>query len=334
VRRLLPGRLVVDLPNWVGDLVMALPALHRLLRGNAGGTTVLHSRPAVRRLLTDLFPEAAVVVSPRRTFPLIAARRLCRSGGRFELGVTLRNASRSKLLLRLVARHRLGSAGNGARLLMSESFAVNRGRHQVFDSDPLLEDLGLPAVDPRCLAVLSEDLLDEGKGRLEAAGLGGRRLVGLAPTAAWGGSKQWPGARFGELAGELNERGLQPLVLIGPDEEDVAREVESSAGGEVPVLGAATDIAGLAAIMAHLDALVSNDSGPMHLGAVVGTPVVALFGPTDPRRTAPLGQGHVVINRDLECAPCLVRKCPLEHNDCLHGLEVAEVVEAVMGVVG
>lgn len=331
---LLPGRLVVDLPNWVGDLVMALPTVHRLVGGNAGGSTIVHSRRSARRLLADLFPAVEVVVSPRRASPATAAWRLRRRGGRFALGVTLRNAARSKLLLLLVARHRLGSASNGGRLLLSASYAVDRGRHQVFDWDPLLADLGLPAVDADWRAALSKQLLGEGRRCLEDAGLGGQRLVGLAPTAAWGASKQWPGASFGELARELARYRLQPIVLIGPGEEEVAEEVARTAGGALPVLGAATDIAGLAAIMAHLGALVSNDSGPMHLSAAVGTPVVALFGPTDPRRTAPLGPGHTVLSPGLECAPCLERVCPLVHNACLRGLEVEEVTRAVVGVLG
>lgn len=313
---------------------MALPALDRVLAGNAGGTSVLHCRAAVRRLLADLFPDARIVVSPRRAFPLAAAWRIRREAGRMTLGITLRNATRSKLLLLLVARRRLGSVGNGGRLLMSASFAVDRGRHQVFDSDRMLDRLDLPGVNPGWRAALSPALLGEGRRWLEGAGLDDHPVVGLAPTAAWGASKQWPGARFGALAVSLAGRGLRPVVLIGPGEQAVADEVVRAAGGEVPVLGHGTDTAGLAAIMAHLQALVSNDSGPMHLGALVGTPVVALFGPTDCRRTAPLGNGHAVLCRDLECAPCLQRTCPLEHNDCLHGLAVSEVAAAVTRVVG
>jgi heptosyltransferase-2 len=333
VNSLLPGRLLVDLPNWVGDLVMALPALDRVIAGNAGGTSVLHCRAPVRRLLADLFPETRIVVSPRRAFPLAAAWRIRRQAGPVTLGITLRNATRSKLLLFLLARRRMGSVGNGGRLLMSASFAVDRRRHQVFDSDPMLLDLDLPAVDPGWRAVLSTALLDEGRRCLEDAGLEGHRVVGLAPTAAWGSSKQWPGARFGELARRLAGCGFESVVLIGPGEQAVAQEVVRAAGAALPVLGADTDIAGLVAVMAHLAALVSNDSGPMHLGAVIGTPVVALFGPTDPCRTAPLGNGHAVLCRNLECAPCLQRTCPLEHNDCLHGLEVAAVADAVTEIV-
>jgi heptosyltransferase-2 len=329
----LPGRLLVDLPNWVGDQVMAMPAVRRLEEANRGGETVLHCRPPVRRLFELLFPTAAIAASARRSFPFTTARRLCRGGGRFDVGITFRHASRAKLLLRVAARHTLGSAGGGAEVLLSRTFEVDRRRHQLFDADPILSELGLPGVDPEWRPELPRRLQQEGEQQLRRLGLGGEKLVGLAPAAAWGASKQWPAARFGRLATELLQHGLQPVLLIGPGEDDVALEVCTAAGAKLPVVGADVDVAGLAGAMVHLAAAVCNDSGPMHLGAMIGVRIVALFGPTDPVRTAPIGSAHRVISRALECAPCLEPLCPLEHNACLHELEPRTVTEAVLQVV-
>jgi len=330
----LPGRLLVDLPNWVGDQVMALPAVHRLVSGNAGGTLVIHCRPPVERLFRVLFPSTEVVASPRRAFPLLTARRLCREGGRFEIGITLRHASRAKMLLRLSARRALGSTGGGAKILLSRCFEVNRTRHQVFDADPILNYLGLPGVDPEWRPSLPSELLEEGEQQLRRAGVWGQTLVGIAPAAAWGASKQWPAERFGRLARQLLDRGLRPVILIGPGEQSIAAEVADAAGEDLPVIGAEVDVAALAGAMAHLPVVTCNDSGPMHLGAMIGIRMVALFGPTDPGRTAPIGAGNVVISRELECAPCLEPVCPLGHNDCLHALEPETVADAVLGAVG
>jgi len=328
--RALPCRLLADLPNWVGDVIMALPAIHLLTRANTGGQTVLHPRPSVQRLLELLFPECEVKVSPRRASPFTTALRLCQDGGRYEVGVTMRHASRAKLLLRCAARHTVGSSGGGAELLLSRSFRVDRSRHQVYDTDAILQDLGLEGVDPLYKPELPPQLAQEGAAALEAAGVLGRRLVGLAPAARWGPSKLWPVTRYGALASRLLEAGLQPVILIGPGEACFAEEVRQAAGAPIPAVGEEIDVAGLAGIMTHLEALACNDSGPMHLAAMVGTPVVALFGPTDPIRTRPLGVGHVVLSRKLHCSPCLEPRCPLDHHGCLRELDEAQVLEALL----
>jgi ADP-heptose:LPS heptosyltransferase len=105
------------------------------------------------------------------------------------------------------------------------------------------------------------------------------------------------------------------------------------AGAAVSIAGPDADVAGLAGVLAGLDILVTNDSGPMHLAAAVGTRVIALFGPTDPARTAPLGSGHRMLGLQLDCAPCHRPVCPLGHNACLHELQVDEVFDAVLDVI-
>jgi heptosyltransferase-2 len=334
VAGILPARVLVDLPNWVGDQVMALPAVDRLVEGNASGLTVLSCRPTVRRLLEQLYPGAVVVGSRRRVSPFRLAADLHRRWGRFDLGVTLRHASRAKLLLRLAARRTVGSSGGGAGLLLSRSSPVDRSRHQVFDHDPLLAALGLPAVDPDWRPSLPEVLRAEGRELLASQGVWPSMTVGLAPGAAWGESKRWPAARFGQLAEALHGGGMCPVVVVGPGEEQLAREVAASAALPVPVVGTRVDVAGLAGVLSHLAALVGNDSGPMQLAALLGVPVVALFGPTNPLRTGPRGRGSAVVSRRLRCAPCFQPRCPLVHSDCLAGLAVAEVERAVLTVLG
>ncbi len=329
---MLPDRLLVDLPNWVGDVVMSLPAVARLVAANADGDTVLHARPPVERLLAELFPAVRVVVTRKGESPLAVARKLRSGAGRFGVGITLRHAGRAKLLLRLTARRSLGSMGEGGRLLLTDPVAVDRTRHQVHDADPILERLGLPPADPGWRPELPEVLREEGRMALGAAG-GGGPVVGLAPSAAWGESKRWPVERFGELAARLAGRGVVPVVLVGPGEEGVAAEVRAASGGELPVLGPSLDVAGLAGLMSHLAAVVANDSGPMHLAALAGCRVVGLFGPTDPRRTAPLGPRSVVVSRGLDCAPCFKPVCPLGTRACLREIGVDGVLGRVLGPV-
>ena len=330
----LPTRMVIDLPNWVGDQVMTLPAVHRLVTANAGGETTLHSRPAGRRLFASLFPAAVVVASPPKCSPITTARRLCRGGGRFDLGVTLRHAPRAKICLRLTARRSLGSDGDGGRLLLTERYPVDRSRHQVFDADPILEGLGLPGVDSRWRPALPLALVEEGARLLRRAGVAREGAIGVAPACARGETKRWPAASFGKLAGRIRARGLEVVVVVGPGEEEFGRQVAAAAGRPLPIVGSDVDVAGLAGMLARLSVLVCNDSGPMHLAAAVGIRMVALFGPTDPRRTGPLGDHHVILRRDLECAPCRARTCALGHAACLQELPVDRAEQALLRVLG
>jgi ADP-heptose:LPS heptosyltransferase len=291
----LPTTLLVDLPNWVGDQMMALPALQRLVEGNRGGLTVLHTRPNLTRFLAAVFPEAAVVSSPHKRSPLSAAKAAIAAHRRFEVGVTFRNAARGKLFIRLAARRCIGSRGEGALLLMTISCAADRARHQVHDADGILDVVGLDPADPSWTPVLPPELADEGVRIFERFDLDRRQTIVLAPTSARGTSKCWPAGRFAELANVLRESGLEPLLAIGPGEEAVADSVRHAAGFNLPVVGSDLDVAGLAAVVSGARGLVGNDSGPMQLAAALDTPAVAIFGPTDPARTGPRGARHRIV---------------------------------------
>jgi len=326
----LPLTLLVDLPNWVGDLAMALPLVGRLVSSNAPGRTILHARPSAGRLLRAMFPTAAVATVPPKTSPFTAARRVVHRGGRVDLGISLRNAWRAKIFLRLVARRAWGSASSGGWML-DRTVTPDPRRHQRHDWDGFLEALDL---DPIVGAPLStpRELCREGRGRLADVSSG--EVVGLAPGAAGWDSKRWSPDRFGALARRLADGGRRPVVVVGPGEQQVAARVTEASGVRLPVVGADTDVAGLAGLVSELDLVVGNDSGPVQLAAVFGTPVVAIFGPTDPDRTRPVGAAARVVRRPLECAPCRRSTCPLGHHACMTELSVEEVMEAVDDLVG
>ncbi len=321
------GTLLVDLPNWIGDVVMSLPAV-AVLVAQWRGQVVLACRPPVARLLEQLFPGAGVIATDRRTSLFESARRLTAGRGRFAVGLTFRHSTRAKLLMRLVCQRAFGSVGGGARLLLTQAFPVDRERHQVHDADPMLLALGFPPADPSWRPHLPPALLEEGQAALERAGAGTGKIAGLAPGAAWGSSKRWPLESFGRLAQLAREAGLTPVVFIGPGEEALAATISSVAGQPVATVGPDLDVAGLLGALAASSVMISNDSGPMHLAALAGVPVVALFGPTDPRRTAPLITTRRVLDLELDCSPCFKPKCPLGHQRCLAeitpGMVVAE----------
>lgn len=156
----------------------------------------------------------------------------------------------------------------------------------------------------------------------------GSPLILMSPGARWE-SKRWPSERFAQLADGLIERDRATVALIGSPSERPLAEVIRAQMRETPLLLAGqTSLKQLAALMEEAGLLVTNDSGPMHLAAAMGTPVVALFGPTSPLRTGPYGAGHRVLQKKLPCVPCFKRRCPEDHR-CLRSLEVAEVLEQI-----
>jgi lipopolysaccharide heptosyltransferase II len=327
-----PATLVVA-PSWVGDAVMAAPVLAALAA--SGRRPVVLARRALLPLV-ELFPGVGATVE-RATSDAETASRLARGG--FAEAVVLPNSFRSARLTRAAGIPvRWGYRGDFRAPLLAPAVRRPRGRRpQIEDYRELLEAMGVAPPDtwvPRL--ELPAALLGRGRERLERARLpvadaGSAPIVGLFPGAEWGASKRWPWRRFADLATELRRRhpGLRPLIVAGPAEVWLAVRVHEESGHLHPVVGPDLDLAMLAAVLAHLDLLVTNDSGPMHLAAALGVPTVALFGPTDPRRTAPAGAGHRVLYRDLWCSPCFRRRCPLLHHGCLAGIGVAEVAEAV-----
>src|SRR5262249_6023067 len=185
--------------------------------------------------------------------------------------------------------------------------------HQLRDYDRLLRSRDVePDFDPPRLT-LPEDARPRALETIARAGLSESRLALLAPGAAFGPTKQWPAARFGQLADRLRDQGFDCGCAIGPDEKDLAARVAASARAPVPDLSSALDPVGLAALIARARILISNDSGPAHLAGAVGTPAVIFFGPTDPGRTAPVGSRSRVLDRYVFCSPCFLKKCPYGH---------------------
>ena len=154
-------------------------------------------------------------------------------------------------------------------------------------------------------------------------------LVGFAPGAAYGHAKRWPPDRVAQVVGRLSAEGAWCVLVGAGGDRDAGREIESSlpAGARVANVIGRTDLRLLTGLLAACHAFVSNDSGAMHLAAAVGVPVAAIFGPTDERVTAPLGD-HDVIVQQVFCRPCMLRDCPIDHR-CMRRVSADTVFEAV-----
>lgn len=297
-----PGeRTVVRAPNHLGDVVMALPAL-----AAAGGADVL-----VARWLAPLLENAREEAGFGRVLPLDrGARGLLRAAGelrraRYDRGILLTPSFSSALVFALGrVRRRRGTATDSRAALLTERVPRIEGSVHRAAAYWALVTGEVPGRPPVPLLPVPER--ERARWR-ELAGEADGPLVGLFP-GSHASSRRWDAERYAELARRLAGRGLRVAVFGSPGERALTAAV---AGEHALDLGGRTDLPLLAAGLAECDLLVSNDSGPMHLAAAVGTRTVSLQGPADPAVTRPLGQGHLLVwGGDLPCIPCVRNQCP------------------------
>jgi heptosyltransferase-2 len=324
------SRSLLVAPTWVGDTVLALPVVEALA-GSGRRVDVLaapHLHPLLR-LSPSVDGLIAKSVSRAETI-----RRLERVG--YGETILLPNSfSSAWLVYRAGIPRRIGYRGDGRAPFLSH--ALRRPvppEHQLRDYDRLLRSIDVePSTSFPSLTIPAE-LAASARSALSRAGIpmaeDRRPVVGIFAGAEFGSSKRWPAERFAETARRLagSSWEVRPVFIAGPRETDLLEDLRRRTN-DLPGLGPDLDLADLAAVLAQLDLLITNDSGPMHLAAAVGTRCIALFGPTDPARTSPCGRGHRVFYTSRWCSPCFRRRCPLFHQRCMRKICVDEVLDAV-----
>jgi heptosyltransferase-2 len=322
---------LVVAPNWLGDCVMALPVLRAIRRARPQeGLTVLAGRGAAALFRAEGSADTVL----ERTGLFGDAVRL--RAGRFAEAWLLPNSLRSALAPRLAGiPERIGYDTDRRRPLLTIALPPpRRTEHQLRDYDALLRSRGIEPDFEAPRVPVTAKALDRAASAMETAGVDpDEPLAILAPGAAFGWTKRWPSERYGALGDLLAARGLTCAVVIGPGEEALGLSVAAAARSRLPVLGANLDPLELAALFSRARVVVSNDSGPMHLAAAVGVPVVAFFGPTDPGRTAPSGSPSKILDRYVFCSPCFLKKCPFGH-ECMREITVEAALEAVKELLG
>ena len=187
---------------------------------------------------------------------------------------------------------------------------------------------GVPAAEDspdqaRFLIPIGEAEEQQIAGLRTANGLTGR-FVAISPVALWK-TKLWDEEKFARLGERIVAELKLPVVFTGSDKQEIDR-IQSLMSLPSVNLAGETSLRELACLYRHAALLITTDSGPMHIAAAMGTPVVALFGPTDARRTGPYGKGHRIVSNDISCRPCFKKKCSL--GECMHGITVARVFAA------
>jgi heptosyltransferase II len=333
-------KILVRATNWVGDAIMAVPAL-RAVRGRFPGARItIVAQPYVadiycgQKVCDDLIPY-----DPKYAQAGLGGReRLARElrAQKFDVALLLQNAfDAAWLTWRAGIPARIGYARDGRSLLLTKRIPVPKPGetppHEQFYYLELLRRAGwidyLPSESFVRLAI-TEDQRQLAEQTLSAAGA--RRNVpriAIGAGASYGSAKCWPPERFADFVNRFRLHTDADVILFGTaSEQTVSDAIAAGIKGPSISLVGKTTIAALPALLSQCRLFVGNDSGAMHVAAAVGLPVVAIFGPTDPHGTAPITPRCTVVQEKPYCSPCFLRRCPIDHR-CMTSI-TPDVVEA------
>jgi heptosyltransferase II len=337
-------RLVILAPNWLGDAVMALPAVSDVRRHFPDAHLAVAARRSVAPVFTMVHGVDQVVTLPGgggwRALTSWKGDARALAGGAFDTAILLPNSFATAFTAsRAAIAERWGFATDGRAGWLTRAIPKPAAAmHQRAYYQALTSALGM---DPGAPYARVHPNRDRARHILREIGLDlDEPFVVFAPGAAYGGAKQWLPQRFAELAQTIiNDRGWAVLMVGTPADRPACAQIASlmpKTGTRINRLidfCGKSDLPSLAGLLAEARAVVSNDSGAMHLAGAVGTKVVAVFGPTRETHTFPLAAGPdapapTVITRDVFCRPCMLRECPIDHR-CMTRITAREVFDAI-----
>lgn len=330
-------RVLVFGPSWLGDVVMAIPVFRDLRRAYPDVKITVLARSAVAGLYSCI-PEVDDVVLYRRQKGLSKLVYYAELIGelqktRADLALILpRSFGSAWTALLTDVPKRIGYASAGRNLLLTE--AVPREEHllkthRVHYMQHLLGSLGIATSDePPVLSVTPEGEADAQELLEPLAEMGDGPVVILNPGANYGTAKQWPEDRYAQLGRELRREYDARLVMVGAGgDRDVCDRIRHDIDKDAVLdVTGQTSLPALVSVIRRADLMVTNDTGAMHVAAAVPIPVIAVFGSTDPITTGPYGAGHEVVIDPVDCAPCLLRTCPIDHR-CMVRIDPGRVME-------
>ena len=340
MERLKPEKILVLAPNWVGDAVMATPALAALAARFSDAEITTAARPYVLPVFDGL-PEAGRLcglagLERRAPWRYFLSDALALRKEHFDLAVIFPNSARSALFAFLAgAGERLGYRRDGRGLLLTRSLEPPREGSRfrpVPMVDYYLELVGLLGARPagrRLRMAVTDSEREEADAALEGARVDfSRPWAVINPGAAFGSAKCWLPENFAAVADALSQRGLEVLLVTGPKERDIGGAINTAASAPIaPLWREGVGLGALKSIVERAAVLVTNDSGPRHFAAAFSVPVVTIMGPTDPRWSDTGYERETVVRKEVECGPCMLRVCPLDHR-CMKLVTPEEVIRA------
>jgi heptosyltransferase II len=325
-------KILIRATNWVGDAIMALPALQVVRSRFPGAQITILARSYVAAIYKDqrICDELMFVDGESNVLNELRSRK-------FDAALLLQNAFQAAWLAwRAGIPERIGYARDGRSVLLTKAVPVPKSgeipSHEQFYYLELLRRAGwldsLPGE-----ALIKIDVPEEARQRaaefLFSEGATTAKLrIAIGAGASYGSAKCWPPDRFAELANRLQTQQDVDVILFGTPAEAAVSSAIAAGMRRPPIdLTGKTSIADLPALLSQCHVFIGNDSGAMHVASAVGLPVVAVFGPTDPLGTGPVTPRCTIVQEKPYCSPCFLRRCPTDHR-CMIRVTPAAVESA------
>lgn len=335
-------KILIRATNWVGDAIMALPALRAVRSKFPEAEIAILARPYVADIYRDqeICDQLIAYESKAKHRGILGRERLAAElrARKFDLALLLQNAfDAAWLVWRAGIPERIGYARDGRGVLLTKPIPVPKTGeippHEKFYYLELLRRAGWidSLADEPFIAV---NVRESNRRRAEAFlvqyGVRSNSLrIALGAGASYGSAKCWPPSRFAELANRLQSESDADVILFGTAAEAAVTRAISAELRRPPIdLTEKTSIADLPGLLSQCHVFIGNDSGAMHVAAGVGLPVVAVFGPTDPYGTAPVTPRCTIVQQKPYCSPCFLRHCPTDHR-CMSSI-TPEMVDAAV----
>ena len=316
-----PFRILIRASNWLGDSVISVPAVRAIKAGRPDAHITI-AAPEKIAAVWKFVPEVDEVL-PIRTKNFSAVVSTFRRQSRFDVAILFPSSLRVALEVWFAGiPRRVGFPGHRRRWLLNQIVPEEPRRgpiqHQVYRYLRMARELGGPQTPPEVRKFLP---------RIKTNGAPAK--LGLCPGAEYGPAKRWLPERFAEVALAIaGQRPVQWILFGTAADRERGTAIESALGAHCVNRIGQTSLEQLAAELSECAMLLTNDTGTMHLATLLGVPVVAVFGSTEPRLTGPLGTGHSILRHQVECSPCFLRECPIDFR-CMKAVSVDEVAAAV-----
>jgi lipopolysaccharide heptosyltransferase II len=334
-----PFRILIRASNWLGDSIMSIPAIRAIKAGRTDAhVTVLTSGKLAP--IWKLIPEVDDIIC-LTTKSLLATVRLIRQKSRFDVAIVFPNSLRAALEVWVsTIPRRIGYRGHCRSWLLNQMLRERRTpgppQHQSERYLRIAQDCG--AAPMKNVDLVGPDRRARHGGKSRANALAGsasmpyQLKLGLCPGAEYGQAKRWLVERFAEVGSTISTQTGARWILFGTKNdaamgETIAAVLDDNCTNRI----GQTTLEQLIDELRACRLLLTNDTGTMHLAALLGVPVVAIFGSTEPRLTAPLGDGHIILRHHVECSPCFLRECPIDFR-CMKAVGVREVCDAIMSI--
>ena len=330
-------KILIRGPNWVGDAVLAIPAMKAVRGCFPDAEITLMVRPVVSGLFAAA-PFIDKVWSETQPSHLTDWIRITRDirVRRFDLALLLPNSFESALMMFVGGvPQRVGYATDGRGWMLTDAItAVSGSRHQMQYYLDLVKTVFATVERPSIEIEAAHHERDAARGLLAAEGIPRNApFLVISPGAAYGTAKRWHEDRFANVADDLaRELGFYVAIIGSETERSIANRISERMVSRTAVLTGKTSLETLIGVLAESSLMITNDSGPMHIAAALGVPTVAIFGSTDERVTGPYGPRTRIVKRAVECSPCLLRNCPIDHR-CMNFVTVDDVCRAARELV-